>query len=80
MIELYQDVLAVAKTYMGFAAEEYIERRCRVSTDLKTAADLKREHIERLAAGIEMTAGAYMGEEKVKKFKEEIIKLKDNQY
>jgi len=80
MIEVYQDILAIAKSYMGLAAEEYIERRCRVSIEINNPADIKREDIDRLAAGIEMTAGAYISEEKVKKFKDEILQLKNKHY
>jgi len=74
---IYNDVLHIAQTYMGIAAREYIDRRCRVSLEIANPNDMKKEDIERLAAGVEMSAGAYMGEEKVKKFKEEILKLKD---
>lgn len=73
--ELYQDLLSIVKSYMGLAADEYIERRCRVSLDITSPADLKIEDLDRLAAGIEMTAGAYMSEEKVRNFKNEVLKL-----
>ena len=80
MIELYQDILSIAKSYMGMVAEEYIERRCRVSIGKDNPANLEREDIERLASGIEMTAGAYISEEKVEKFKEEILELSRKEY
>jgi len=77
---LYNDILDIARTYMGIAAEEYIERRCRVSLEITKPSDVKKDEIERLAAGIEMSAGAYMSDEKVKNFKDEILKLKDKHY
>lgn len=80
MIELYQDIITIAKSYMGLAAEEYVERRCRVSLNLNKPADLKKEHLERFAAGIEMTAGTYMKEEKGKRFMEEILALRKKKY
>ncbi|MBU1128984.1 MAG: hypothetical protein KKE01_07920 [Candidatus Omnitrophica bacterium] len=76
-MDLYQNVLGIAKSYIGLAAGEYIERRCRVSLNLANPEDFKKTDIERLAEGIAMTAGAYMSEEKVKKFKDEILKLKE---
>jgi hypothetical protein len=71
---VYDDVLDIAKNYMGMAAEEYIARRCRVSLGVE-AKELAREHLSRLAESIEMTAGVYVGEERVKKFKNEIIAI-----
>ena len=76
MSEIYQDVLAIAKTYMGLAAKEYIGRRCRVSLEKNDPADLQFEDIDRLAAGIELTAGAYLTEEKARRFKEDVLELK----
>ena len=30
MASLYEEILEIARDYMGIAAEEYIERRCRI--------------------------------------------------
>ena len=76
MLELYQDILTIAKTYMGLAAKEYIARRCRVSLEKGDPADIQVEDVDRLAAGIELTAGAYLTEEKARRFKKEILDLK----
>ena len=38
--------------------------------------DHQVEDVDRLAAGIELTAGAYLTEEKARRFKEEILDLK----
>lgn len=80
MFELYQDVLAIAKSYMGRVAEEYIQRRCRVSLDISDPASLSPGDIERLAAGIDLTANAYMNEEKARKFRNEILALKQKHH
>jgi hypothetical protein len=71
---LYDDVLDIAKDYMGMAAEEYIVRRCRVGLSIE-AEKLENKHLARLAESIEMTAEVYVGTEKVRKFKNEILAL-----
>ncbi|MFH1856760.1 MAG: hypothetical protein ABH836_06050 [Candidatus Omnitrophota bacterium] len=73
---LYEEVLNIAQSYMGLAATEYLERRCRVSLGINNLENLKKEHLEKLAAAIEMTATVYISEEKVKQFKTEILALK----
>ena len=73
-MSLYDDVLQIAKEYTGIAAEEYISRRCK-SLGLLDARQLRQEHIDRIVAGIDVTAGAYMDEKRVEAFKEEILKL-----
>jgi len=75
--ELYQDIVAVAKTYMGIAAEDYIRRRCTVSFGLKDPTEIEKEHLGRLAEAISMTAEVYMSSEKVRAFKESVLKLKE---
>lgn len=74
-MSLYDDVLRIAKEYTGIASEEYLRRRCK-SFDLLNPQQLQKEHIDRLVQGIDVTAGAYMSEERVKAFKREILKLK----
>jgi len=73
---LYEEVLSVAQSYMGLAATEYLERRCRVSLAITNLENLKKEHLDKLAAAIEMTASVYISDEKVKQFKKEILALK----
>jgi hypothetical protein len=77
MIELYQDLIAIAKIYMGIAAEEYVKRRCVVSFGLNDPTAIKKEHLDRLAEAIGITAEVYIGLAKVKQFREEVLKLKD---
>jgi hypothetical protein len=80
MIELYEDVLTIAKSYMGIAAEDYVSKRCRVSFNLEIPGEIKQEHLDRLAESIGMTAEVYMSGEKVRQFKSEILNLKDKHY
>jgi len=75
-MSLYDDVLEIAKEYTGIGAEEYIRRRCK-NLDLTDPKQLQKEHIDRLVQGIDVTAGAYMSEERVQTFKKEILKLKE---
>jgi len=80
MTDLYNDILAIANNYMGIVGEEYIRRRCNVSFGLKNPADIKKQDIERLAESVAMTAEVYLSSEKVKEFKEEILRLKNKVY
>lgn len=80
MIELYQDIVNITKSYMGIAAEEYIKRRCTVSFNIPDPKEIKTEHLDRLAEAIGMTAEVYMNSEKVKQFKKEILQLKEKHY
>lgn len=72
---LYNDVLNIAKNYLGLAAEEYIDRRCRISLNID-AKKIEKEHLDRLADSISLSATAYINEEKVKSFVDEILALK----
>jgi phage gp16-like protein len=80
MIDLYQDVLVIAKTYVGIAAENYIKRRCSVSFGLDDPKNMKQDQIERLAESIGMTAEAYISADKARQFKADILNLKDKPY
>lgn len=79
-MSLYSDVLDIVQKYMGIVAEEYIRRRCKAGFDMENPVDLKKEHIERLVQGIDVTAGAYISEEDVKMLIEEILRLGDKKY
>lgn len=72
---LYDDVLAIARDYMGPAAQEYIDRRIRIVLRGEDPKGLPPEKLERLAAGVEMTAKFYMSEARVRQFIREILAL-----
>jgi hypothetical protein len=74
---LYDDVLAIARDYMGIAAEDYIRRRIRIAQRGELPESLTVDKLDRLAAGIEMTAHVYMSKSKAAAFCNEIRALKD---
>lgn len=74
---LYDEILAITRDYMGIAAEDYIRRRIRIVQRGKDPETISPERLDRLAAGIEMTARGYMSEGKARNFCEEILALKN---
>lgn len=76
MSTLYEDVLAIARNYMGAAAEDYIRRRIRIVRHGHRPEGIEAERLERLAAGIDMTARVYMNEAKARAFRDEILALR----
>lgn len=76
MTTLYQEILAIARNYMGAAAEDYIRRRIRIVQGGKAPETIEVERLDRLAAGIDMTAKVYMSPAKAAAFREEILALK----
>lgn len=76
MATLYDELLAIARDYMGIAAEDYIRRRIRIVNRGESPETIQPERLERLAIGIDMTAKGYMSPDKAKAFREEILGLK----
>ena len=76
MASLYDQILAIATDYMGIAAEDYIRRRIRIVQRGETPESIGRERIDRLAAGVAMTAKVYMSEAKAAAFVDAIRALK----
>lgn len=76
MARLYDDILAIARDYMGPAAEEYIQRRIRIVQGGRDPESIAPDKLERLAAGIEMTAKMYMSEARAARFRDEVLSLK----
>ena len=74
---LYDEILAVARNYMGVAAEDYIRRRIRIVQRGEAPETVTVDRLERLAAGIEMTAKVYISPAKVAEFRDAILALKD---
>ena len=75
MAELYRDVVRIARNFMGPAAEDYIRRRIRIVQRGEAPETLTGDRLERLAAGIDMTAKVYMGPSKAAAFRDEILAL-----
>ncbi len=80
MGRLYEDILGIARNYMGAAAEDYVRRRIRIVLGGRDPEDMTLERIDRLAAGIDMTAKGYMSPQKAKAFRDEILALKNGRY
>ncbi|HEX2162716.1 MAG TPA: hypothetical protein VHM02_02085 [Thermoanaerobaculia bacterium] len=76
MATLFDDVMAIAQDYMGPAAEEYIRRRIRIVQRGEPEETLGPDRLDRLAAGIEMTAKVYMSQTRADAFRDEILALK----
>lgn len=74
---LYDEILEISRTYMGVAAEEYIRRRIRIVQRGEAPETIVPERLDRLAAGIEMTARGYMSSKKAQAFRDEILALKN---
>lgn len=74
-MSLYDEVIKVAKDYMGLAAEEFIGRQYKVNIGGGDPKDIKNEDIRGIAEAIGITAGAYIVYEKVQLFKAEILNL-----
>lgn len=77
MSRLYDEILTIARDYMGIAAEDYIRRRIRIVQRGEAPETIGRERLERLAAGIDMTAKGYMSENRARTFRDEILALKN---
>ena len=73
---LYDEILGIARNYMGAAAEDYIRRRIRIVQHGAAPEQVTAERLDRLAAGIEMTAKGYMSERRAHAFMEEVLSLK----
>ena len=76
MERLYDRILTIATNYMGVAAEDYIRRRIRIVQRGVAPELITSDKIDRLAAGIEMTAHVYMSERKAIAFRDEVLALK----
>ena len=73
---LYDDILAIARNYMGPAAEDYIDRRIRIVQRGEEPELIGPDRLDRLAAGIDMTAKVYMGPLKAAAFRDAVLALK----
>lgn len=76
-MRLYDQIMAIARDYMGAAAEDYIRRRIRIVQRGEDPEVIDIERLDRLVAGIDMTARGYMSQRKAEKFKESILALKN---
>jgi hypothetical protein len=73
---LYDQILAVARDFMGPAAEDYVRRRIRIVQQGRAPETITADKLDRLAAGIDMTAKGYMGEARAAAFRDAVLALK----
>jgi hypothetical protein len=76
-LALYDDVLSIARNFMGPAAEDYIHRRIRIVQRGQEPETITPDRLERLAAGIDMTAKVYMGPVRAAAFRDAILRLRE---
>lgn len=76
MPRLYDDILEVARNYMGAAADDYIQRRIRIVQRGDAPEAISADRLDRLAVGIDMTAAGYMSQTKAGAFRDAILALK----
>lgn len=77
MGSLYERILGIARHYMGPAAEDYVRRRIRIVLGGRDPETIGVDKLDRLAAGIDMTANGYMSDAKAHAFRDEVLALKD---
>jgi hypothetical protein len=77
MPTLFEDILAIAQDYMGPAAEDYIRRRIRIVQRGEGEETIATDKLDRLAAGIDMTAKVYMSQGRAAQFRDDILALKE---
>jgi hypothetical protein len=77
MPSLFDDILAIAQDYIGPAADDYVRRRIRIVQRGEPEETIAVDKLDRLAAGIDMTAKVYMSQSKAAAFRDEILSLKE---
>ena len=77
MPTLFDDILQIAQDYMGPAAEDYIRRRIRIVQRGEAEETIAPDKLDRLAAGIDMTAKVYMSPTRAAQFRDDILALKE---
>ena len=75
---LYDEIIVIAREFMGPAAEDYMRRRIRIVQQGKAPEEIAVDRLERLAVGIEMTAKVYMSDRKAAQFRERVLKLQNH--
>lgn len=75
MSELSNVVVEIAEQYLGFAANRYLDRQCRLHLD-KPLEELRREDLDNLAMWINNTAPLVMDKNDAQELAEEIFELK----
>lgn len=74
---LFDDILQIAQDYMGPAADDYIRRRIRIVQRGEAENTIAADKLDRLAAGIDMTAKVYMSPTRAAAFRDDVLALKE---
>ncbi|MBI2265721.1 MAG: hypothetical protein HYU64_11190 [Armatimonadetes bacterium] len=70
---LYDEVMVVAKPYLGIATDQFLKRQLK-HINVEPAA-LQKGQVGDLAKWIEVSSKMLMGEAKAKELKEKVLKL-----
>jgi hypothetical protein len=77
-VSLYEQILEIARDYMGAAAEDYIQRRIRIVQRGEDPRTVTADRVSRLVAGVRMTAKVYMSARRADAFCEALARLSDD--
>ena len=77
MPTLFDDILAIAQDYIGPAADDYIRRRIRIVQRGEPEETIAVDKLDRLAAGIDMTAKVYMTHGRAAAFRDDVLALRE---
>lgn len=77
MPTLFEDILQIAQDYMGPAADDYIRRRIRIVQRGEAEETIAADKLDRLAAGIDMTAKVYLSPHRAAAFRDDVLALKE---
>jgi hypothetical protein len=78
-VTLYEQILEIARDYMGAAAEDYIRRRIRIVQHGEAPESVTPDRVGRLVAGVQMTANGYKSQRRADAFCAALAKLADGE-
>lgn len=73
---LYDDVVGLAKTYMGPAAKKFVDRQISGHLDIGDGSQLAASHVDELAKWCFTSGKLLMGEAKAQEFNDKVKALK----
>ena len=75
MSELSEKIKEVGRNYLGFAADRYMERQCKIHMD-KSLEDLEKSDLDEFSRWIKNTAPLITDQETSRKLRDELLDLK----
>lgn len=76
MAELPKKLIEIGREHLGFAADKYLKRQCKIHMD-KKLDELEKEDLEELGRWVKNTAPLITDQETAEELKEEIISLRE---